>query len=348
MKKYNIDALPDDPNELAKLYKEHPDLEQATKTWEYAQSEVKKLQDAMIYYNNTSYSTYDPEFSRISKQYQQKISDIAVRIEKDYEDYENTHPFATIEEYTGTETYKRLFDESLAVKREYQFKVAEEFQLENLGNVVQERADEFAEIIANNPEVQAKLNNVSWKLLSDGQRADVARQILDEYATKTSTPIADVRLDYNMKWGGLHNTNTNNIVFNPNAQFKDPAGMVDVMAHEHGHLIDDLAPNEGALGEQFDYYSRPLYSNREEDGYRIALTEQSSYKIGPNVSHKATGDSYYGKEAEEKDAERRLQVKNYYEKERVDGMVGETAFGATGAGVTVGTTKSISEKKEKK
>ena len=357
MKKYNIDALPDDPNELAKLYKEHPDLEQATKTWNYAQSEVKKLQDARIYYNNTSYSTYDPEFTRISKQYQQRIADINAQSEKAWQEYQKLHPQATIEEYRATDTFKQLVEQNRGVRREYQYTIAEKYHLENLGNVVQERADEFADIIANNPEVQSKMNDVSWSLLSDQERANVAQQILDEYATKTNTPRAVVGLDYNTSLGGYHSYMKNDVVFNPNTQLKNPDSMVDVMAHEHGHLIDELAPNESALGEQVSHWSRPLYSIKKEDGYRIALTEQSSYKIGPNVSHEATGTTnpYYGKEYDlenAKNAEWNLQHNNQYEKETFDETVeahaSEVTLGVTSLGVTAGATRSIIEKKNKK
>ena len=64
MDKYNIDALPADPNELAQLYKQHPDLEQAAKTLDYARAQEIKLQDAKIKYSGTDYSTFDPEFSQ--------------------------------------------------------------------------------------------------------------------------------------------------------------------------------------------------------------------------------------------------------------------------------------------
>lgn len=382
--KYDIDALPDDPDKLAQLYKQHPDLKEATKNLDYARAQQKKLEDARGYYNNTSFSTYDPEFSKTFA-VQKKIDNLAeqrVAIGVQYDEHANK----TTELYKEGAKYdlsdprrhelytqaRKEYDKSSELFKEWeqlgkeidvlseqlptQWEVAEKHQLQNLGNVVKERADDFAEIIANNPEIKAKMDEKVWSKLTDQERADVAQKILDEYAVKTNNPRATVDLEVG-DFGGYHMWGTNNVVFNPNEQIQHYDGMVETMAHEHGHLIDDLAPNEGALGEQYSYYTSKIYSNQRDDGYRVALTEQSSFKLGPNVSHEATGTTHYsyGEELELERAKEREQWlqqvnqhnKEYFDKE-VEGHAATGASGLTGLGVTAGTTKSIIEKKNKK
>ncbi|MDW3024559.1 MAG: hypothetical protein R8N50_02625 [Alphaproteobacteria bacterium] len=361
MDKYDIDAIPDDPDELAQLYKQHPDLEQATKNLNYARAQQKKLEDARGYYNNTSYSTNDPEFTRTMES-QIKIDKLKKELEDLYSDEWIILPDDTPEIVEKKRNMPQRVDEinkeieELEKSVPTQWEVAEKHQLQNLGNVVKERADDFAEIIANNPEIKAKLDEKVWSKLTDQERADVAQKVLDEYAVKTNTPRAAVGLDVG-DYGGYHTYGTNNVVFNPNEQIQHYDGMVETMAHEHGHLIDDLAPNEGALGEQYNYYTSKIYSNQRDDGYRVALTEQSSFKTGPNVSHEATGTTHssYGKEHELEGAKVREQAfqkvnqdnKEAFDKE-VEGHAAMGALGFTGLGVEVGTTKSIIEKKNEK
>ena len=140
------------------------------------------------------------------------------------------------------------------------------------------------------------------------------------------------------------------INFHPTKQLTTPDGMLEVLTHEHGHLTDDLAPNQGALGEQYNYYAYKIYNNTDDKGYRVALTEQSSYKIGPNVSHEATGttDPYYGKEYELEAAKRSISYAN----ENLDRQVGYGAATAAEAGVIAGTevqvVDAIQNKKDKK
>ncbi|MBQ6027096.1 MAG: hypothetical protein IJL21_00885 [Alphaproteobacteria bacterium] len=416
--KYGVLDLPSDPDELTKLYKQHPDLKNAKDALAHTRSQINDLEIDLL---DTPYSTYDPEFTRISKQYQQKIADVDIEKKKAWQEYQKLHPSATMDDFNKTDAYKQFAEQEQAIRRDYQFEVAEKFPLENLGNVVNERADDFAEIIANNPEIKAKLDPDNWqklveaengqadalieklaedptiksKLSPDWQKLDpdqrrremaeliktdsdvqwivdsiypelrstktertaIVQQIVDKYSQKTSTQAPDISSDYLTTAGGYYTPGTNNIALNPYAQFKTSDGMVETMAHEHGHFIDYTQPNEGAMGEQFSHYAKSLYSSRPEDGYRISLTEQSSFKIGPNVSHEATGTTHYshGKEYDlerAKESERILQENNKYDKEVFDEIVeahsSEAALGATGIGVTVGTTKSIIQKKEKK
>lgn len=432
MDKYNIDAMPADPNELAQLYKQHPDLEQAAKTLDYARAQQTKLEDARVHYNNTSYSTFDPEFGKtfaaqrkidnLEKQraaieaQQKELVNKGAKLNKEAKKYGLDDPRGRelrAQARAEYAKYLELDDELDQLNKEKdvlekqlptQWDVAEKYQLQNLGNVVNERADDFAEIIANNPEIKAKLDPETWqklvdadkakeielmnqiaenptiksKLSSDWQklslekrkqelmdlyehdveaqnilrdiggrvkleRTEVAQQILDEYAKKTKTPISDVYGDLFTKWGGYHTHNTNNVVFNPNAQLLDPDGMVETLAHEHGHLIDDLAPNEGALGEQYNYYIKKIHNNKKDAGYRVALSEQSSYKIGPNVSHEATGTTHYsyGNEYALEEAKRTISEAN----EELDSQV---ATAATGGALIGGAAKQVIDAKRNK
>ena len=312
MEKYNIDALPNDPVELAKIYKEHPDLEQATKNWEYAQSELKKVYDAKLRYDTSNYSTFDPEFAKTFKNQHEidKLIEEQARLQSLHQEY-----LTQIREVQGTEKELDLLKKDNDVLKKIQaipdriaelkkglpsqWEVAEKYQLKNLGNVVNERAHQFGEIIKNNPEIQSKMDYDVWyNKLTDPERGDVAQKILDEYAVKTGTPRASVELEVKDGVAGYHTPGLNDVVLNPQSTPYFTEGMLETTAHEHGHMIDDLAPNEGALGEQYQYYTSKIYNNTDDAGYRVALTEQSSYKIGPNVTHEATGvnDPYFAKE----------------------------------------------------
>lgn len=349
MSKYNIDALPKDEQELQKLYKLYPDLEDAHKTLKNANDEIEYLEQMREMYRDleTSYSTYDPEFSRISKPYAEEIDDLSNWWANEYatrkKAYTSSNP---LDAFDDSEAYKQLLKEygyrRKAIVKPYQWQIAEEFPLENLGNVINERADDFAEIIKKDPEIQSAFND--WANLEPEDRINIAQKIVDEYSDKTGTPITDVYLDNNTEWGGYHIVGTNDIFFNPNAQLKKSDGMVETLAHEHGHMIDDLAPNEGAMGEQYSYYTnrRSLYHNNTDAGYRVALTEQSSYKMGPNVANQATGttDSFHGREYDLEEA-KKLE-------KQLDLLPGIAASAPSGIGIGIGVTEQINENRDKK
>ena len=380
MEKYNIDALPNDPVELAKIYKEHPDLEQATKNWEYAQSELKKVYDAELRYNTTNYSTFDPEFAKTFKNQHEidKITRARAELDVQVDDY-RTQIDAVLKKLDDLrqwevssglsadhrkmelqdqlrdlrtkldevlETTKKGFEKEDALRASLptQWEVAEKYQLENVGNVVKERANQFDEIIKSNPEIQSKLDKKVWAKLSDQERADVAQKIVDEYATKTGTPRANIGLDYKTRFAGYHKSGTNDIFLNPKAQFKKADGMLETLSHEHGHMIDDLAPNEGALGEQYNYYADKIYNNTDDAGYRVALTEQSSYKIGPGVSHETTGTTHWAN-GKEYDLEKAKKVASG---EDLDHNILLYTTGASVTGIGIGTEIQILDEKDDK
>jgi len=292
MDKYEIDAMPDDPKELAELYKKYPDLKTA--------AEELKTFDGIEAADN--YSTFDPEMSRAFKQYNQALKELDDWWNTEYQKELERARSMFIWDFRNSEQVKKLLAQYelkyKAVQKlaPSQWDIAENFSLKNVDNVVNERAREFKDIIDNNPGIKSQLDH--WDDLTDVQRSSVAQQITDAYSAKTGTQRTNISLDYNTTAGGYYTPGTSNIVLNPNAQLQSPEGMIEVLAHEHAHLIDDLAPNEGALGAQYSHYGEVVYSNRVEDGYRVALTEQSSYKIGPSTSKEVTGttDPYLGTE----------------------------------------------------
>ena len=385
MDKYDIDALPADPDELAKLYKQYPDLEQASKTLDYTRAQQAKLQEAKVAYNGTNYSTYDPEFRKTFDSQIKTDQLVAKRAELDAQHLEYKTQIDALENeidelskweassgFRAFDRKKELYDklnelqtkdidvlrtinkgyDEQKVLRESlptQWDVAEKHQLGNIGNVVSERANQFDEIIKANPEIQSKLDEKVWARLSDQERSNVAQKILDEYATKTGTPRAEFGLDYNTEFGGYYTPGTNKIRLNPTAQFQTADGMLETLSHEHGHFIDHMIPNEGALGEQYGYYVEKIYSNVGDDGYRVALTEQSSYKIGPGVSHETTGTTHWAN-GKEYDLESAKRVASGADLDREVATYGAAAPAA--GGVVVGTAKqvidAIQNKKDKK
>ena len=191
-----------------------------------------------------------------------------------------------------------------------QWEIAERFPLQNINNVVSERANAFADIIESNPEIKAKMAPETWEKLDKDKRVEVAQQILDEYAKRTGTPKVQISIKENLPngVGGWYRHFEKDIEFNPYAQISRSNGdMLEITSHEHGHMIDHQMPNEGTLGEQYSYYGNKIYSREKKDGYRVALTEQSSYKIGPNVSNKVTG---YGIEYDLENARNKVFEKN--------------------------------------
>ena len=242
----------------------------------------------------SNYSTFDPAYSKAFEA-QRKINKLEQEQINLYTNLNNLPP------KEKEKTLKRIQEiqkevEQLEKSVPNQWKIAEKFPLENLGNVVNERANTFAEIIESNPEIKAKMAPGTWEKLDQEQRIKVSQQILNEYAIRTGTPTVSISADPTMpnNWGGAYSHMRQDIRLNPKNQLSRTSGdMLEVTSHEHGHMIDDIAKNEGALGEEYAYYADQIYNNKQKNGYRLALTEQSSYKIGPNVSNKVTS---YGRE----------------------------------------------------
>lgn len=298
MDKYDIDAIPADPDELAKLYKQHPDLEQASKTVDYWRAQKNKLDDAKAFYNNTStsYSTYDPKMSKAFKDFKAKEEELH---QWWYEEWDKAHQkylnngakgdFDKSDEYAQmVKQYHQKYDEAQK-SMPTQWQIGQEFKLKNLANIVDERVRVMDDIVTSNASINSKLTKQTWKRLSEQERLDVAQQILDDYATRLGTPKAQVFIDPDAgkNVGGYYKPGTNQIYLNPKAQFNSADELTEILSHEYGHLVDDLDPNDGALGSQYSYYANKIYSNQDSEGYRISLTEQSSYAIGNTTGRTA-------------------------------------------------------------
>lgn len=236
-----------------------------------------------------AYSTYDPKMSKAFKDMQVKeqelndwwYSEWNKRYQK-FLDNGGTGEFSHSDEYGQMiAEYRAKYNEAQKTAPT-QWQIGQEFQLKNLANVVDERVRVMDDIVTSNASINSKLTKQTWKRLSEQERLDVAQQILDDYATKLGTPKAQVFLDPDAgkNVGGYYKPGTNEIYLNPKAQFNSADELTEILSHEYGHLVDDLDPNVGALGSQYSYYGNKIYSNQEKNGYRIALTEQSSYAIG--------------------------------------------------------------------
>lgn len=315
MDKYEIDAIPSDPYEAAELYTKYPDLEQATQAMNNARATRTNLINQEFDYTS-NYSTYDPEFNKTVapkikelNNMDKTVADLSAKI-KDYnkqiDDYynelvgklrrgENTAELeeiivkahdeqqALMAQLDATKAQRTALTQELPS----QWEIAEQTPLKNIGNVANERANDFAEIVANNPEIKSKLDNQIWSKLPVDERRNIMQQILDEYAKKTGTPNTLVNAKILEKEiAGVYSPTNQDITFNshPRASFTNSSRAVNTASHEHAHFIDDVMPNEGALGEQYSHYAQKIYSNNPDQGYRVALTEQSSYDIGPTTS----------------------------------------------------------------
>lgn len=346
------------------LLQKYPDLKPLYENWKNANKNLQQF-----FGGNISYSTYDAEFNKFVKPYiqtQNKLDaewgirwqeyietdpvakDLTNQIDEARRAYKEQNPNLGSEDFHQTDVYKNLreelndrfnelnkdlTDKINANRRDFQFNVAEKFPLKNLGNLVEDRAQDFSKALEIHPEIRHYLSTSEWKNLSDDERLDIAQRILDAYSYDSKAGISspDVKLDYNTKSGGYYEPEieAKTVFLNPNAQMKYPDGMMNVLSHEHAHYVDYENPNKGALGEQFSHYAKQLYSNKDENGYRVALTEQSAYKVGPNVSAKVVGKrDYFDIDFATEDAlEDAIEMKK----------IAEEAENSVGAATTVGT-----------
>ncbi|MFQ6739720.1 MAG: hypothetical protein ACLRFJ_03595, partial [Alphaproteobacteria bacterium] len=198
-----------------------------------------------------------------------------------------TGEFIKSDEYRQiVKQYNKKYDEVVQKAIPTQWQIGQEFQLKNLANVVDERVAAFDDLMASNPTISAKLQPNNWRKLTDQEKTAVVQEIADEYATKLGTPKVKIIVKKDERGlGGFYTPGTNEITLN--SRYLDDASLRDVLPHEYGHLVDDLDPNAGALGSQYSYYGDKIYSSQNSKGYRIALTEQSSYAIGNTTGRTA-------------------------------------------------------------
>lgn len=233
-----------------------------------------------------AYSTYDPKMSKAFKDFEAKEEELKQwwydELDKAYQKYLNngaTGDFYKSDEYAQLvkQYYKK--DDEARESIPTQWQIAQEFQLKNLANVVDERVAVFDDVLASNPEISSKLQPNNWRRLTNQEKTAVVQQLVDEYATKLGTPKAEIIIKkIRWDWGGYYTPGTNKITLN--SRHLNEASLKSILSHEYGHLVDHLDPNAGALGSQYSYYGNKIYSNKRSKGYRVALTEQSSFAIG--------------------------------------------------------------------
>ncbi|MBO7066752.1 MAG: hypothetical protein J6W40_03970 [Alphaproteobacteria bacterium] len=226
----------------------------------------------------TVYSTYDPEFARLAKAQGNSRSWFNAEVEIRLQRFMDNG--GTVDDFFQSAEYDELLAEYMQKIKSFkniQWRIADEFQLKNLDNVVAERVKIFDDVMASNPDLQAKLERGVWRRLSNEERTDVAQRIVDEYAARIGAPSTKVIITKASVWKGGE-ANFDGIVLNQ--LYVNESLIKSILTHEYGHVVDLVAPNLGALGEQYAQLGRKVYNSSMIDGYRVALTEQSSFAIG--------------------------------------------------------------------
>ena len=195
-----------------------------------------------------------------------------------------------------SDEYKQLLAERRTKLKEVdkslpsQQQLADDVQLKNLSNVVNERVDAFDDVLASNPELREKLQPAVWKKLNIQQKTEVAQMIMDEYATRLGTPKVKVVIKkLNITEEGYYRPNSGEIVLN-SLHSGSEANVKNILTHEYAHFVDDVAPNMGALGEQYKDAADYIYSSKLLDGYEDSLEEQSAFAIGNATAGVDDGD----------------------------------------------------------
>ncbi len=316
------------------LFYEHPDVNEEIRSNSEVRAIYNLLNDLIDKRNdiiNTSnYSTFNPNFCR----YDQIINDFTKSIkseaDQEYKKYKSKCVGGNYELFQHTDEWNNLVSKYInwlgqVREKKYYWEIADQFYMENLGNVVNEYANGFAEVINSDLKIKKQFNSDVWKKLDLDDRVGVLQQIVDMYAKKFGTPLARVyvkefgsvsfkgktmslaecdafvlskmnfKYDKNVMSINIKTPNAialelRNVINNDN-----PAVAIHAIAHEYGHIVDCITPNEGAVGEQFMHNA---FYRVNKETYRIELTEQSSFKIGPCVARKVLGtkNRYYGRE----------------------------------------------------
>ena len=266
-----------------------------------------------------AYSTYDPEMTK-------KFRELKIK-EKELHDWWNSEwskrKKKFIEnggtgEFKESDEYKKFIEEYRVKYKEAQkfaptqWEIGKDFQLKNIEKVVAERQAVFDDVIASNPVFKSKMQSSNWRKLTEQQKTEVIQEIMDEYARRLGSKRPTIEIKEMEK--GLYGKAGNGEITLNSRYLTDEKTIKETLIHEYGHVVDEFDPNLGALGEQYAFYGDKIYSNNLKNGYRIALTEQSSFAIEgakvPVVSPE------------------------------------EIAIGATGATVIGGTTYAIIESKK--
>ena len=220
-----------------------------------------------------AYTTHDPKLDKINK----KVSKLDEKWGQINE---------RVKEYDSEQDKKKL-DKIETKLGKQQIKLGDKYPLENLGNVVNERVQNYEDIINSNSEIKSKLDATTWQTLDADEKLEVAQIIIDEYAKNYGGPIIPIRYEErsDATIGYAHDGK----LFLTDYSLETPEEMLDTLSHEHGHMIDGFFPDQGVLGSQLSTTTMSAYVSDEDKGYFVSPTEKSSFAIGAAVSEKITG-----------------------------------------------------------
>ena len=265
------------------------------KIYEWYNTECNAQLEKKVWYDSDEHKQLEAEFeTKLQEHYDNR--------EKIYEWYYTEHD-EQLEKYYNdrlslydSDEYKQLLAERRTKLKEVdkslpsQQQLADDVQLKNLSNVVNERVDAFDDVLASNPELREKLQPAVWKKLNIQQKTEVAQMIMDEYATRLGTPKVKVVIKkLNITEEGYYRPNSGEIVLN-SLHSGSEANVKNILTHEYAHFVDDVAPNMGALGEQYKDAADYIYSSKLLDGYEDSLEEQSAFAIGNATAGVDDGD----------------------------------------------------------
>ncbi len=231
-----------------------------------------------------AYSTYDPEMTK-------KFRELKIK-EKELSDWWNSEwskrKKKFIEnggtgEFKESDEYKKFVEEYRVKYKEAQkfaptqWEIGKDFQLKNIEKVVAERQAVFDDVIASNPVFKSKMQSSNWRKLTEQQKTEVIQEIMDEYARRLGSKRPTIEIKEMEK--GLYGEAGNGKITLNSRYLTNEKTIKETLIHEYGHVVDEFDPNLGALGEQYAFYGDKIYSSNFKNGYRIALTEQSSFAI---------------------------------------------------------------------
>lgn len=293
LRRYGIDKMPEDPAEIQRIYNQYPDIKTAHQSLVNQQVRITMLKNQRDLLVGGNYSTYNPEFSRVAKSYEQRLADLNAEFQRQYDEawtkYHRSHPNKTIEDFENNSyqyqaivnRYNKQYTQILS---DFNWQIAEEFPLENLENIALERMQAFW----SDPYFKYMMSQTDaakqWANLSNEERIREIQIVLNRYAQEIGTPPVRIEIDNTIPYAGYYNPQTNTIGISGKSLESLEDAMSAIGPHEAAHQIDHLDPNRGGLGEQYAHYANRWYATELDEGYRVSLTEQSSYRIGEMVS----------------------------------------------------------------
>ena len=249
--------------------------------------QLKEATEAMDVKDTSNYSTYDRNMTKMFKDAEKTKASIRDDLHTAQNKWqERTGGVGNFVESDEATSFFGKYGADVVEKAKgvNQWDIAEKFRLKNVDNVSQERVVAYNAVLDENPSLEAKLHRKEWSRLTESEKRDVLQAVADKYAEKLGTPRAKIVVEQKGNNGVLGSQLGDRITFNLEYIDSGIDKLSDTLVHEYSHLIDELSPNAGALGSQYAHYAGKIYSNKAEEGYRVALTEQSSYKIGKAVA----------------------------------------------------------------